>query len=67
MQNLVLLSLAGVKILPVLGLDEPYIYVHEIRTLFIGADQTLTDVCEVCAELFPNVVALDADVSRLTH
>jgi hypothetical protein len=64
-QNLVLLSLAGVKILPVLGMDEPYIYLAEIKTLFVDADLQLIDVCDICADLFPSVVAMEADASRL--
>lgn len=65
MQNLVLLHLAGVKVLPVLGLDEPYIYLREIKTLFVDADLQLTEVCDICRDLFPSVVAAEADASRL--
>ena len=64
MQNLVLLSLAGVRILPVLGMAEPYVYLREIKTLFVDADLCLVDVCDICADLFPSVVALEADASR---
>ena len=66
MQDLVLLSLAGVKILPVMGMDddERYIYFGEIKTLFVDASLSLLEVCDICIDLFPLVVAVEADASR---
>lgn len=60
------MRLAGVKVLPVLGMDEPYVYLAEIKTLFVSAELSLIEVCDICTEMFPQIIAAEADISRLT-